>query len=81
MGMTKLQFRANRAGSQALDEPSLAVTYSITTVSDFEKANPDVRLNENSLAIEKPEVIEYDCDISDLCGVVIFGNGFFCRSA
>jgi len=54
MGMSKLQFRANRAGSEALDEPSLAVTYSIATVSNFERANPDVKLNENTLAIEKP---------------------------
>lgn len=32
MAISKLQFRANRAGSEALDEPSLALTYSIATI-------------------------------------------------
>lgn len=81
MSISKLQFRANRAGAEALDEASLAITYSISEVSTFIDNNPGVSFNENVLQIEKTDVIENDCDISDLCGVIIFGNGFFCNSA
>jgi len=64
-----------------MDEPSLAFTYSITDEDTFVESNPDVRFNQNDIAVYEPEVIEYDCEIADLCGIVVFGNGFFCKSA
>tara|TARA_B110001450_G_C17485443_1_gene426019 strand:- start:148 stop:543 length:396 start_codon:yes stop_codon:yes gene_type:complete len=80
MDISKLQFRANTAGSEAMDEASLAITYSITDVDTFNADNRGVSYG-GELKIDKGDVPEPDCDISDLCGVIIFGNGFFCNSA
>lgn len=35
MAISKLQFRANTAGGEAMDEPSLAITYTISDVATF----------------------------------------------
>lgn len=80
MSISKLQFRANRAGAEAMDEASLAVTFAINDVSTFIENNPGVPFNQNDLQIDKVIYKEPDCDVYDLCGVVIFGNGFFCSS-